>query len=91
MAESVIKFGPGQIHKPTPSLINFYVRLFTVVGGVFLTSFQDPGWGFENTTREMITRILGLLLALGNSIAPFFGVNVQENVIPKDHVTAMNT
>jgi len=85
---ATIKFGAKQINNPTPKGINLIVRIFTIAAGVFL------GWMQTNNlipaaTQTVISSILGLLLALVNGIAPLFGVETTQTVVPKKDVAAM--
>ena len=87
---SDIKFGTKQINNPTPAGINLIVRIFTIVAGVFLGWMQtSPIIGIHY--QAGISSILGLLLAIVNGIAPLFGVNTTQTVIPKEDVAAMAT
>ena len=85
---ATIKFGTNQINNPTPKGINLAVRIFTITVGAFL------GWMQTNTliygeTQAILGSILGLLLAIVNGIAPLFGIETTQSVIPKKDVTAM--
>lgn len=86
-----VKFGVDQVNNPTPSKLNLYVRVFTVVAGIFM------GWMLTNNlipanTQNVISSILGLLLAITNGIAPLFGIDVSSNTkVPISQVTAMDT
>jgi len=86
-----IKFGTSQVSNPTPSNINLWVRVYTVVAGVFL------GWMVTSPligphTQNTISSILGLSLALVNGIAPLFGIDISGGggkKVDVDKVTAM--
>jgi hypothetical protein len=85
-----IKFGTDQIQNPTPSKINLWVRVFTVVAGIFM------GWMSTNNligpvSQGIISSILGLLLALVNGLAPLFGVEVSGNTVAAKDVTAVDS
>ena len=84
-----VKFGADQINNPTPSNINFWVRLFTVVTAIFLGWISTANIVGPHT-KDVLTQILGLALALSNGLAPLFGVEVSGNVPAKD-VTAVDT
>ena len=89
MAQQV-KFGTSQLGNPTPSKVNLYVRVFTVVAGVFM------GWMSTNNiigpiTQSYIGSILGLLIGIINAVAPFFGINVSEPTVPTEQVTSMDS
>lgn len=73
-----IKFGPDQMSKPTPSMVNLWVRVYTVTVGVFL------GWMVTSPligphAQNTISSILGLSLALVNALAPLFGIQINDN------------
>jgi len=84
-------FGISQISNPTPSKINLWVRVYTVVAGIFL------GWMTTTNligphTQNTISSITGLTLALCNGIAPLFGIELSDNgnsKVPVKDVTAM--
>lgn len=85
-----IKFGVQEISNPTPSKINLWVRVFTVVAGIFM------GWMSTNNligpiSQGYIASILGLLLALVNGLAPLFGVQINSGSVETKDVTAMET
>lgn len=85
-----VKFGAAQIKNPTPSSLNLWVRVFTVVAGVFM------GWMNTNTlipsgTQDVINSILGLLLGICNACAPLFGVQVNARYVKKENVSAIDT
>jgi hypothetical protein len=89
---AVIKFGTQQLKNPTPAKINLGVRIFTIVAGIFLGWMQtDTLINIEPHARAVTCSILGLLLAIANGIAPLFGVNTSQTVIPKEDVAAMTT
>ena len=85
---SVIKFGTGQINNPTPAGINLAVRVFTITAGIFLGWMQTNNL-FGAGTQNIISSILGLLLALVNGLAPLFGVDTTQQAIPRKDVAAM--
>lgn len=81
------KFGRKQIGNPTPSGVNFWVRVFTVVATFFV------GWMGTNTiigphTQAGISSILGGMVGLANLLAPLFGVPISGSV-PASVVTAI--
>lgn len=83
-------FGLTQISNPTPSIINLWARVITVVCGVFLAwmSTNDivtPYW------NHLLSGILGLVLALTNGLAPLFGVQISQSNVPTENVTAIDT
>ena len=89
---STIKFGPRQLRNPTPAKINLGVRIFTIVAGIFLGWMQtDTIINIEAHSKAVTSSILGLLLAIINGIAPLFGVNTTQTIIPKEDVAAMTT
>lgn len=86
-----IKFGTSQVSNPTPSNINLWVRVYTVVAGIFL------GWMTTTNligphTQNALSSIIGLTLALCNGLAPLFGIEVTTGRrVPVEEVTAMDT
>lgn len=44
-----------------------------------------------SATQAIVSSILGLVIALGNGLAPLFGVTPVPNEIPSEKVTAMET
>lgn len=84
-----VSFGLDQVSNPTPSKLNLWVRVFTIVSGIFL------GWMQTNSlipahAQNTIGSILGLLLAISNGLAPLFGVEITSNKVPVAKVTAMD-
>lgn len=84
-----MKFGRKQLTNPTPASINFWIRVYTVVAGVFMGWMQTAAF-IGPKTQAMLSSILGLTVALGNGIAPFFGVKIGDDVSPEE-VTAVET
>ena len=83
-----IKFGTGQLGNPTPSSINFWVRVYTVASCGFLTWMASSTIMGPNT-KELLTQILGLANILIVSLSPLFGVHIKGKVDAED-VTAIN-
>jgi hypothetical protein len=88
MAE--VKFGTGQVNNPTPAGINLWVRIFTIVGGIFIGWMQTTNL-IGPMTQGAISSILGLLLAIVNGLAPLFGVDISSKTVPTEKVTAIDT
>lgn len=88
MAE--IKFGTQQITNPTPANVNLYVRVFTISTAIFLGWMSTANIMGPNT-KDILTQILGLALALSNGLAPLFGVKLSSEQVPLDEVTAVDT
>jgi hypothetical protein len=83
-----IKFNFAQIKNPTPSSVNLWVRVFTVAVAIFLGWISTANIVGPNT-KDVLTQILGLALALANGLAPLFGVEVSGPIPSKD-VTAVD-
>lgn len=80
---ATIKFGAKQIANPTPASVNVWVRVFTIVAGIFM------GWMQTNDiipahAQGVISAILGLFLAIINGVAPLFGVPITGKVDAED-------
>lgn len=88
MAE--VKFGTGQVRNPTPAGINLWVRVFTIVAGIFIGWMQTTNL-IGPLTQGVLSSILGLLLAIVNGLAPLFGVDITAASVPTDQVTAIET
>lgn len=84
-----VKFGTAQISNPTPSRINLWVRVFTVTVAIFM-GWMATASVMGPQTKDLLTQVLGLALALSNGLAPLFGVEVSGRV-PADQVTAVDT
>lgn len=82
-----MRFGRKQLSNPTPASINFWIRVYTVVAGVFMGWMQTAVF-IGPKTQALMSSILGLTIALGNGVAPFFGVKQDREDIPVDKVTA---
>lgn len=85
-----VKFGIPQIKNPTPSTLNLWVRIITVVVAVFMAWMATASVMGPNT-KDIINQICGLLLGLINGLAPLFGVETTSRYVPADQVTAMDT
>lgn len=85
-----VSFGTGQVSNPTPAGINLWVRVFTVVAGIFIGWMQTTNL-IGPVTQGIISSILGLLLAIVNGLAPLFGVDVTGKTVPTEQVTAIDT
>ena len=86
-----IKFGTAQVSNPTPSKINLWVRVYTVVAGIFLGWMTTTNLIGPNTQNNL-SSIIGLTLALCNGLAPLFGVDVSgAKYVKAEDVTAMET
>lgn len=84
-----VKFGTDQIGNPTPANLNLWVRVFTVTVSVFLAWISTANIVGPHT-KDVLTQILGLALALANGLAPLFGVEIVGKVPAKD-VAAIET
>jgi hypothetical protein len=85
-----MKFGRPQIKNPTPASILFWVRVWTISGGVVLTSmesipFHTVSGVFESTMKWFI----GLTITLSNVLAPLFGVEIKTGTVPAEKVTGI--
>lgn len=86
-----MKFGRKQIGNPTPASINFWVRVWTVAGGVLLTGMESfPFHTVSGVIESTIKWFLGLTIALGNALAPLFGAEVgSSKTVPIEDVKVM--
>ena len=86
-----IKFSAKQLNNPTPAGLNRGVRVFTVVAAA-LIAWMPTNNIVPLVVQDIITPVLGLLLTIANGIAPFFGIELdnQRTVKAKD-VTSMET
>lgn len=86
-----IKFGTNQLNNPTPSGVNLWVRIFTIITGVFLawtstTNLMGPH------SKDVVNQLLGLAILLSNGLAPLFGIEISGNAkIPISKVSAADT
>lgn len=84
------KFGLANRNKPTPARINVLAGVFTGAIGIFI------GWTGTNDiippkTENIVTSILGLMLLLIPVLKPLFGVEVKDDSVPANQVTAIDT
>lgn len=89
-----MKFGRKQISNPTPAAINFWVRVWTVAAGILLTSMESlPFHSVSGTFESTMKWFLGLTIALGNGLAPLFGVEIKkgETTVPIEDVKSMES
>lgn len=73
-----VTFGVPSISKPTPAGINKWVRVATVVIGIFL-GWMNTNDLISEATQGIINSLGGLILAIINGVAPLFGINLVEN------------
>ena len=86
-----IKFGSSQLKNPTPSKINMWVRVYTVVAAIFLGWMATVNF-FGPNTKDLLNGVIGLTLALCNGVAPMFGIELNSvNYVKAEDVTAIDT
>lgn len=86
-----VSFGLDQRKNPTPSGLNFWVRVFTVSAGVILV-WMPTATFIPHKVEEVVGSILGVLVALANALAPFFGLDdLGKGKVPISQVTAMDS
>lgn len=83
-----VKFGFKQIINPTPAAINRAVRAATVVIATFM-AWMATASVMGPHIKDILTQILGLILALINGLAPLFGVPLEGNPVPAADVAAV--
>jgi hypothetical protein len=86
-----VKFGRKQIGKPTPASLNFWVRVITVICSTAIGWLSTTSDLMGPKSLKLTMGILGLVLALCNGLAPLFGVQVKEEDVPVEDVTAVET
>lgn len=85
-----MKFGRSQINNPTPASINFWVRVWTVAGGIILTGMESfPFHTVSGMVESTVKWFLGLTIALANGLAPLFGAEINSKTVSVDQVTAI--
>ena len=85
-----INFGRKQLRNPTPPGLSGWVKVFTVIIGIVIGWIGTAPFIPAGTSTN-IQSVLGLLLAIGNGILPFFGVETSQEDIPIDNVTEMDS
>jgi len=78
-----IKFGRGQLKQPTPSGVNFWVRVFSIIASVVMVWLPNQVL-LHPATRDALASILALTTGIANAIAPLFGVPVTGKVDAED-------
>lgn len=85
-----VTFGVPSISKPTPAGINKWVRVATVVIGIFLGWMNTNDLIPENS-QDIINSLGGLILAIINGVAPLFGINLSANEqVPQEDIKSMD-
>lgn len=86
-----MKFGLGQVRKPTPSKVNMLVKVYMGVAGAFLGWMQTNNF-IRPHTQNVVSSLIGLSLLVVPLIAPLFGVDIDDvKSVPAGKVTAMDT
>ena len=83
-----VSFGRSQLKNPTPSGLSGWIKALTVIIGILIGWIGTAPFIPANTSTN-IQSVLGLLLALGNGILPFFGVTTEQSQVPIDDVSEM--
>lgn len=83
-----VNFGRNQLRNPTPAGLSGWVKASTVIIGILIGWIGTAPFIPANTSTN-IQSILGLLLAIGNGILPFFGVETTQSKIPVEEVSEM--
>lgn len=87
---ATVSFGRSQMRNPSPAGLVFWVRLVTIISGIFMGWMQTASF-IPSKSQAIISSILGLALALGNGVIPLFGVEVKTDSVPIEDVTAIET
>ncbi len=73
-----VQFGRQQLKNPTPSGLDFWVKLYVAVAGAFLGwMITQPFIGVH--AQAIISSVIGFTITLATIVAPFFGVVVNPN------------
>lgn len=83
-----IKFGRKQLSNPTPSKIEFRLKVYVAVMSLVVSYLQTAAY-LPALAKEISTGVLSLSVAIAVAITPFFGVHVTGEVDAED-VTAMD-
>lgn len=83
-----VNFGRSQLKNPTPSKLSGWVKAFTVIIGIVIGWIGTAPF-IPSGTSTNIQSVLGLLLAIGNGVLPFFGVETSQQNVPIDQVAEM--
>jgi len=83
-----VNFGRSQLKNPTPSGLSGWVKASTVIIGILIGWIGTAPFIPANISTN-IQSILGLLLAIGNGLLPFFGVETEKETIPINEVSEM--
>lgn len=84
-----IKVGRSQIKNPIPAGLIFWVRVFSVAAGIIVLWIGTVNF-IDTHTKEILSSLLGLGIALSNGLLPLFGVQVEgKDTVKTEDVTAM--
>lgn len=83
-------FGTKQWNNPTPASANNSVGAISAIGGVLIAYLQTANY-IPGNIVDIVTGIIGLVIALSQAVRPFFGVHIESEVVPTDQVTAIDT
>lgn len=82
------RFGRSQLKNPTPAGLSSVIAVFTVIAGIIITWLGTIDF-IKESIVTIIVSVLGLLVAIGNGVKPFFGVETQLKEINIDNVSEM--
>ncbi|MEO7048786.1 MAG: hypothetical protein ABI091_26025 [Ferruginibacter sp.] len=85
---ATVKFGRSQLKNPTPASWSAAINVATVILSTFIAWVGTADF-IGSHTSTTIQSICGLLLALGNGLKPFLGVETAAQEVPIGNVTAM--
>ncbi len=83
-----VKFGRKQLLNPTPSKLANSILIGTIIAGVLITWLPSASF-IPATISTVMQSILGLLLAIANSIKPFFGIQTTQQEVDIQDVSEM--
>jgi hypothetical protein len=85
-----IRFGGRQLKNPTPASFERFAKIFIGLSGLVM-AWMPTNNLVPHHIQDVITPINNLANSVMIFLLPFFGVKVEENSVPKEDVTSMET
>ncbi len=86
-----VKFGIAQFSAPTPAGISKTVKVLSITIGVFILWMNSDQGLIGDETARVLNSLGGLVTALINALAPFFGIDIAPTAsVPAKNVDVMD-
>lgn len=80
-----MNFGRKQLGKPTPASLEFWAKIYIGVMGLFL-AWMPTNNIVPHGAQDIITPIANLINSIVIFMLPFFGAEINKDVVPIEDV-----